>query len=210
MLILSATTVHADPFGPTRDRNQVATFAFGLDGPAHITGAYGHTLRTDVLPGPITLGGQLRLPWSPDASDVELGLVSNLDAPIAGRWRIRPMLGLIYRRADGSLLDVDQITMDVGATAGFVAAGWHAGVTTRWDHALLTHATPDDNYRAMVPAARDVWTAAGGGTLRLGIEGGVTLGAIDLIGRVGAFRSERLAMIPGLPVYAELGAAFSF
>jgi hypothetical protein len=200
VMLLAPAVARAQPVN-------VATLDDGTSAVTVTTGAEhglmlgaGYVRAVAVADRALVLGGDLTLGWAEvDVDDfrVRAGAL----APIVGRgrWRVLGGLAAIVRGTENDTARM----IDVGADAS-VHAGWYTprglvALELGIDGALATHVAHSDAYRMYVYAdARDGWYRTPGATLRAGVQGGVTVGRVDLILRAGRIHeaSGEPAMFP--------------
>lgn len=205
-VLLAAPLAHAQDinFGAVDDDTHVVTVTTGAEHGLVLGAGYARVL---ALPDrQLVLGGDVALQWAEvDASDfrVRAGAL----APIAwyGRWTLVGGVMSVVRGTDNEAARMINLGTDVSVLAGYYAPRWYAALETGFDWAFATHVDHSDTYRMQVYAdARDGWYGNPGGTLRAGIQGGVSFGGNDIILRAG--RLHDIEGKPALfPFYATLG-----
>jgi hypothetical protein len=152
--------------------------------------------------GRVVVGADVAL--AGDVNDFRLS--SGVLVPIVGsRWRVIGAATASIAGANNDLGRMTTLGADLAVFAGRYTRRSVIAAEVGFDAALTTHVTHDATYRMLVyENAKDGWYAAPGGTLRVGLQGGVTFGRFDVILRAGR-------MQPGLiPFYATLGVAARF
>jgi hypothetical protein len=133
-----------------------------------------------------------------------------MHAPLV-RWRsvyLTASSTFITRGTKNSVYQAVSFGADLTGTVGVYRRGWYAAGEVGKDKSIMTHVTNSDWYRTyFYPDAKDGWYLDDGGTIHLGIAGGVDVRGVELQGRAGVLRTERFnQMIP--PLYATLGVGF--
>jgi hypothetical protein len=160
----------------------------------------GYVRAIAVADRALVVGGDLTLGWAEvDVDDfrVRAGAL----APIVGRgrWRVLGGLAAIVRGTENDTARMIDLGADASLHAGWYAPRGLVALELGVDGALATHVAHNDAYRMYVyEDARDGWYRTPGATLRAGIQGGVTLGRVDVILRAGrlAESSGEPAMFP--------------
>jgi hypothetical protein len=99
---------------------------------------------------------------------------------------------------------------DVSGTVGVYRPRWFAAGELGKDKAVVTHVTHSDWYRdSYHQGAKDGWYLDAGGTERIGLTSGVTIGRTELALRAGWQRTED-GNATTSPVYASLGVGVGF
>ena len=124
------------------------------------------------------------------------------------QWRSVHLTGsasAVARRTDNVGFRAINIGADVSGTLGVYRQGWFAAGEFCKDKSIVTHVKHTDFYREnFFPDAKDGWYLDAGGTYHYGFVGGVSIGRIQLGGRVGWQKTEDWNdMTP--PMYVSLG-----
>ena len=129
------------------------------------------------------------------------------------RWRSVHLTGsamAIMRGTENAVYRGFNWGADVTGTVGMYRPRWFAAGEVGKDKAIITHITHSDWYRdSYHPDAQDGWYLDAGGTERVGLTSGITIGRTELALRAGWQRTEdgnRTAS----PVYASLGVGVGF
>ncbi len=155
----------------------------------------------------LLLGGDLAVPWDrPDLGDFRArAVVAATLLGDGGRgWKLVGSLAPTWRATDNAAAVEHALGVDVRLTAGYYGRWWCAG-ELGLDWAATTHVSSSAAYRAVYASARDGWYGNPGGTLYAGANGGVSLGAVDVVLRVGVPRTVSLGA-QNLPFFALVGA----
>jgi hypothetical protein len=190
------------------DRNRAYT-TFGLDpafvstvGYARVVPIGGHAFQLTGDVGVVTA--------RVDARDfrARIGTQTSL-----ARWRSVHATGsatFITRGTDNAIYRGLNFGADLTGTVGVYRHRWFAAGEVGKDKAIITHITHSDWYREhYYPDAKDGWYLDAGGTSRLGVAGGYTIGRTELTSRVGWQRTEGHNPTTS-PLYASVGMGFGF
>jgi hypothetical protein len=155
----------------------------------------------------ILLGGDVTLPWaSPDLGDfrARLGAAATLYGDSGRGWKLVGSLSPTLRATQNAAATEHAIGADVRLTGGYYGSWWCAA-EIGLDWAATTHVEHSAAYRDTVYAdAKDGWYANPGGTLYAGMNGGVSIGSVDLAVRVGVPRTMGLQS-QAIPFFALVG-----
>lgn len=188
-------------------KNRVYT-AFGLDpalvttvGYGRVVPVFGHQFQ---LAGDVGIGAA-----GLDVSDFRARLQANTSIV---HWRSLHLTGsasFITRGTENSIYRGLNFGADFTATGGVYRPGWFVAGEFGFDKAVITHITQSDWYRNFYPGAKDGWYLDAGGTFHYGLTGGIAIGRVELVGRVGLQRTEDFNELAP-PGYVRLGAGFGF
>jgi hypothetical protein len=205
-LAIAPLTAHAQDinFGALADDTNIATVSAGADQGLVLGAGYGRVLAYGDRP--LVVGVDFALQWAEvDIEDFRFRL--GAIAPIVGRgnWKVVGAAASIVRGTNNETARMITFGQDVAVLAGRYSRHWFAVAELGFDWALATHIAHSDAYRMQVYAdSRDGWYGNAGGTLRAGIQTGVSVRGNDVILRAG-----RLVDIGGnpplFPFYATLG-----
>ena len=165
----------------------------------------GYARVTSLADRPLVLSADLTLGWAEVDID-DFRLRAGALAPIVDgrRWKVIGGAGLLLRGAQNDLGRMTNVGADVAILAGRYAERGFVAAELGFDWAAVTHVAHSDAYRMTVYAdARDGWYRNSGGTLRAGLQGGITLGRHDLILRAGRM-IDVSGNPPLFPFYATL------
>ena len=192
------------------ERGEGRTYvALGLD-PA-IVGTLGITKAASLLTRTFQVGGELSLAAGKrDAMDSRVRLA--LKAPILN-WKSVFLTGAataVARSTENRIYKAVNFGADLTAGLGVYRARWFAAAEWGRDEAIITHLENSQWYRDHVyPDAKDGWYLDAGGTVRLGLSTGVSIGRTELSLRVGKQGTEHHNDTV-LPAYATLGIGRAF
>jgi hypothetical protein len=190
------------------NRNRIYT-TFGLD-PALVTSVgYGRVVR---------LGGH-NFQLAGDAAVAATGFDAN---DFRGRLGVHTSLlrarslhltgsaTFVARGTENAIFRGFNFGTDVAGTLGVYRRGWFAAGEVGFDKAIITHLTHSAWYRQnYYPDARDGWYLDAGGTYRFGATGGIGWGRMEVVGRAGILRTERLNEATP-PLYGSIGVGFRY
>jgi hypothetical protein len=179
---------------------------FGEDGPLNIDVGYVHSVA------PWVVGTRVSLPVVPDGTNFELvglaerGFVSRTGFGIATRFE------LALRNAHTVFVNSTDAGIHLGIRGGYFGRRASLAGELAWERSLLVYLLLTDRYRQEAFAnARSGFYGSGGGFFRLGLAGGVRiLVDTEVTLRTGIVRSEGMATVDMLPLYAELGLNHAF
>lgn len=182
---------------------------FGLD-PAFVT-TVGYARMVPLFGHGFQFAGDVALAntgW--DLSDFRARLQAQTSIV---RWRSLQLTGsatFITRGTENSIYRAINFGSDFTATGGVYRSGWFAAGEFGFDKAIITHITHSDWYRRYYyPDAKDGWYLNAGGTFHYGVVGGVTIGRVELVGRLGMRRTESFKEVTP-PLYGGLGIGVGF
>jgi len=190
-------------FGALADDTHIATVTTGAEHGLLLGAGYDRVVTLGDRP--LVVGGQLALQWAEvDVDDFRLRLGALAPIFDRGNWKVVGAVCSTVRGTRNDTARMINVGPDVAVLAGRYSRHWFAVAELGFDWALATHVTHSDAYRMLVYAdARDGWYGNAGGTLRAGLQTGVSFGGNDVILRAG-----RLADIGGkppmFPVYATV------
>lgn len=161
----------------------------------------GYAYGIEVADQPIILGADASLQWAEvDASDFKLRAGALVPVLGYGKWKLATGATATVRGTDNPVSRMINVGADAQLLAGRYSKRWFAAAEVGFDWALATHIDHSDTYRMSVYAdAKDGWYGNTGGTLRAGIQGGISFGGNDIILRAGRLQG---AMVPW---YATIG-----
>jgi hypothetical protein len=190
------------------EKNRVYT-SYGLDPALVSTVGYGRVIP--VMGHDFQLTGDVGVVTAKtDARDfrARVGTQTSL-----ARWRSVQATGsatFITRGTNNSIYEGLNFGADLTGTVGVYRRRWFAAGELGKDKAIVTHVTHSDYYRQnFYPDAKDGWYLDAGGTSRLGVTGGLTLGRTELTARVGGQRTEGRNPTTS-PVYGSVGVGVGF
>lgn len=189
-------------------RDRVYT-TFGLD-PAFVT-TVGYARMVPLFGQRFQLAGDVALAMTGwDLNDFRARLQAQTSIV---RWRSLQLTGsatFITRGTENSIYRAINFGSDFTATGGVYRSGWFAAGEFGFDKAIITHITHSDWYRRYYyPDAKDGWYLNAGGTFHYGAVGGVTIGRVELVGRLGMRRTETFKDVTP-PMYGALGVGVGF
>ncbi len=161
----------------------------------------GYAYGLEVKDQPIILGADLALQWAEvDASDFKLRAGALVPVIGYGKWKLIAGATATVRGTDNAVARMINVGADGQVLAGRYSKRWFAAAEVGFDWAFATHIENSDTYKMQVYAdAKDGWYGNTGGTLRTGIQGGVSFGGNDVILRAGMLQGALL------PFYATIG-----
>jgi hypothetical protein len=159
----------------------------------------------------LVLGVELGVPIvQPDTGNYEmrLGLMAPL---VAGHgWALSARIGPTVRWGDNPTASVTSLDLEASLLGGYYARRGFIALEAGVDWAAVSQMKFHQAYRDQVYAgARDGYYGNTGGTFRAGLQGGISLGRVDLVARVGAPFNIDFSM-QHVPYYATLGFRVGF
>jgi hypothetical protein len=193
------------------DRPHIISVRTGLD--HALTGqlGYDHVLAPRALGGRLLiLGADLTMPWArPDLGDLALRLGATMPLVESGSWKLAARLGPTVRTTDNALARMVAVGADAELVGGYYRRRGFVAAEAGIDWAAATHITNSDAYKMNVyPDAQDGWYRSTGGTIRAGVQGGLSLSSYDIVLRVGRPIAIDLDA-QTIPFYAMLGVNVS-
>jgi hypothetical protein len=196
--LLAPLTANADiNFATVDDGTHVVSLTTGAENGLVLGAGYARMLS--VKDQPILVRTDLALQWAEvDASDFKLR--GGVLIPIVGNasWKLIGGATAIVRGTDNAMSRMINVGADASVLAGYYRPRWFAAVEGGFDWALATHIDHSDAYRMSFEGARDGWYRNTGGTLRYGVQAGVSFAGNDIILRAGRLQDAML------PFYATL------
>jgi hypothetical protein len=205
VLLAAPLTAQAQHFnvGALDEGTDVATLTTGAEHGLML--GMGYARAVSVADRPVVVGGDLTLGWAEvDVDDFRLR--ADALAPIVGegRWKLLGGLTATIRGTKNQIARMFDLGTDVAILAGRYAPRGFAAAELGFDWAMATHIDHREAYRTKVHAgARDGWYRNPGGMLRAGLQGGLSLGRLDLILRAGRF-VDASGTPPLFPFYGTL------
>jgi hypothetical protein len=205
VLLAAPLTAHAQHFnvGAVGEGTDVAMLTTGAEHGLMLGMGYARGLS--VADRPIVVGGDLTLGWAEVDID-DFRLRAGALAPIVGegRWKLLGGLTAAIRGTKNEIARMIDLGTDVAILGGRYAPRGFFAAELGFDWAMATHVGHRELYRTKVHAgARDGWYRNAGGMLRAGLQGGLSLGRLDVILRAGRF-ADTSGTPPLFPFYATL------
>ncbi|MBL0178680.1 MAG: hypothetical protein IPP98_06065 [Gemmatimonadetes bacterium] len=171
-------------------------------GYGRFTSLLGATARFGVEAGVVAGDAELR--------DFRVRLSGDVQLMQRGAFRLVASATFITRGTRNTSFRAVNFGSDIGATAGVYRRGWFVAGEIGFDKAIITHLTHTQEYRDQYYAdARDGWYLNNGGTGRLGLMTGTSLGAAELMLRAGVGRTQGGEPLTA-PAYLTVGVGFGF
>jgi hypothetical protein len=199
-LVARAQNVNVAAIG---DDSNLMTITTGME--YGFVASVGYTRALRVSDRQLLVGANASLAWAePDPSDFRLSAGARMPLVDGSRWKLLGGLAVSVRGADNDLGRFTTIASDAAIIGGRYMARGFVAAELGIDTALTTHITPSEIYTMTVfPDAKGGWYGATGNMVRVGLQGGVTVGRCDVVLRAG-----RLLDTAGqgalMPVYATL------
>ena len=192
----------------TVDRPNLVHVRTGLE--HGFTAQLGYDRVLSVSDRMLIVGFELGMPWAePDLGDVQLRLGASMPLVERGPWKVSARLGPTLRSADTAASRMTSIGADLRVAAGYYRRRGFVAADAGLDWAAATYIRSSDEYRMRIYAdAEDGWYSSTGGTIRAGVQAGVSLTRFDVVARAGRtfaidFDSQTV------PFYATLGLNFA-
>lgn len=153
----------------------------------------------------LLVGGGAAMPWA-KADLADYRLRATVGMPFGGeRWKAAGWLSPTLRGTDNPATDMAAVGADLRLTGGYYARRWFVAGEAGLDWIAATHIAFSDAYRSRVySGARDGWYRTPGGTTYVGLQGGVSFRAFDVVLRAGHPRTIALEQ-QTVPLYLSLG-----
>ena len=149
------------------------------------------------------------------AGDAELGdyrvrLSADVQLVERGAFRVAASAAFMTRGTSNRVFRAVNFGSDFGATAGIYRRTWFLAGEVGFDKAIITHLKHTQEYRDEYYAgAKDGWYLNNGGTGRLGVMTGRSLGGAELLLRAGIARTQGGEAL-AVPAYLTVGVGFGF
>lgn len=186
------------------DHPHIVHVGTGLDHAFTAELGYDHVLSvSDRL---LIAGVELATPWAePDLGDVQLRIGATMPLLERGPWKLSASFAPTVRSADSAAARMISLGADLRLAAGYFARRGFVAAEAGVDWAAATHIRSSDEYRMRIyPDADDGWYRATGGTIRAGLQGGVSFSSFDVVMRVGRPFAIDLGT-QTIPFYAMVG-----
>jgi hypothetical protein len=205
LLLAAPLTAHAQHFnvGALDEGTDVANLTTGAEHGLML--GMGYARAVSVADRPIVVGGHLTLGWAEVDID-DFRLRAGALAPIVGqgRWKLLGGVTATIRGTKNEIARMIDLGTDVAILAGRYAPRGFLAAELAFDWAMATHVGHREVYRTKVHAdARDGWYRNPGGMIRAGLQGGLSLGRLDVILRAGRFL-DTSGNPPLFPFYGTL------
>lgn len=154
----------------------------------------------------LIVGAELAMPWAqPDLGDLQLRLGAAMPLVERGPWKLSARLGPTVRSADTAAARLISLGADLQLAAGYYARRGFVAAAAGVDWAGATYIRNSDEYRMRIyPDAEDGWYRNTGGTIRAGLQGGLSFSTFDVVLRAGRPFAIDLGS-QTIPFYAMLG-----
>lgn len=171
-------------------------------GYGRFTSLFGTTTRLGLEVGVVAGEADLR--------DYRVRLGGEVQLVRRGAFRVAASAAFMTRGTSNVVFRAVNFGSDFGATAGLYRRGWFVAGEVGFDKAIITHLTHTQEYRDQYYAdAKDGWYLNNGGTGRLGIMTGTSLGGAELMLRGGINRTQGGETL-AVPAYLTVGVGFGF
>jgi hypothetical protein len=162
----------------------------------------GTTTRFGIEAGVVAGDAELR--------DYRVRLSADVQLVNRGAFRVAASAAFMTRGTSNRVFRAVNFGSDFGATAGVYRRGWFMAGEIGFDKAIITHLKHTQEYRDQYYAdAKDGWYLNNGGTGRLGIMTGTSLGGAELMVRGGISRTQGGEAL-AVPAYLTVGVGFGF
>jgi hypothetical protein len=185
-LVAAPLTAHAQSVnvGALDDDANVVTVTTGHEHGLVLGAGYARALP--VADRTLLVGGDLTLAWA----EVDVGdyrVRAGALAPVVGRggWRLLAGVGASVRGTENALGRMTDVATDASLLGGYYHRRGFAALELGADWAMATYVDHSDLYRMSFPEARDRWLGNAGALARAGVQGGVSLGRVDVVLRFG-------------------------
>lgn len=171
-------------------------------GYGRFTSLFGATTRLGMEVGVVAGDAALR--------DYRVRLSGDVQLVHRGAFRVAASAAFMTRGTSNRVFRAVNFGSDFGATAGLYRRGWFVAGEVGFDKAIITHLKHTQEYRDQYYAdAKDGWYLNNGGTGRLGIMTGTSLGGAELMLRGGINRTQGGEAL-AVPAYLTVGVGFGF
>lgn len=205
IIAVAPLAAHADPLnvGAVASDTNIVTVTTGEE--HGLVVGVGFDRVSAVADHPVIVGGDVALSAAGfDLADFRVRAGALTPIVDGAHWKILGGATAVVRGTHDDIARMLDLGVDVTAAAGYYARHWFAAGELGFDAALVTHIAPTDAYRMVVyPDARDGWYRTTGGLLRIGVQGGVSLGHDDVALRAGILRDVE-GDPPLFPMYATI------
>ncbi len=206
-LVAAPLTAAAQNLGALDDHANLATMTTGHEYGLAVGAGYARVVP--VASRPLVVGGDVTFGAAAiDLGDFRLRAGALAPAIAHDRWKLVGSLAAIVRGTDNDLGRLVDLGADAAILGGWYARRGFAAVELGADLALATHVHHGEAYRMSFPDpsdARDRWLGAAGVVPRAGVQGGVSVGRVDVILRLG-----RLGGGTMFPIYGTLAVTARF
>jgi hypothetical protein len=176
--------------------------------PAVVT-SLGYARTTSVLGGATQFGLEVgAVAGDADLRDYRVRLGGSVQLVQRGTFRVAASAAFMTRGTSNTIFRAINFGSDVGVTAGVYHRGWFVAGEVGFDKAIITHLAHTQEYRDQhYEDAKDGWYLNNGGTGRLGLQLGSSIGGAELLLRAGIARTQggEALLAPG---YLTLGLGF--
>ncbi len=143
-----------------------------------------------------------------DLRDYRVRLGGELQLVHRGAFRVAASAAFMTRGTSNTVFRAVNFGSDFGVTAGVYHRGWFVAGEVGFDKAIITHLTHTQEYRDQYyEDAKDGWYLNNGGTGRLGVRMGRSIGSAELLLRAGIARTQGGESLTA-PGYLTLGMGF--
>ncbi|MGD8319995.1 MAG: hypothetical protein PVJ02_06060 [Gemmatimonadota bacterium] len=175
--------------GRAKPSSYGVSLSFGLD-PAVVT-EVGITRWTGVGDRVLGLSLEVALPVAElDVHDYRANAAATMSLVRAGTFHLATRLGVSVRGTQNANFTAHGFGTDMVVLVGHYGRRTFAAVEAGYDKSVLTHIEHRPLYLANYPDAVDGWYRDSAGTVRLGLNTGLSLGRMDLGLRAYMVRSE--------------------
>ncbi len=169
-------------------------------GYGRVTTLFSATTRLGVEAGVVAGDADLR--------DYRVRLSGDVQLVQRGAFRVAASVAFMTRGTSNTVFRAINFGSDFGATAGVYHRGWFVAGEAGFDKAIITHLTHTQEYRDQYyEDAKDGWYLNNGGTARLGLAMGTSIGGAELLLRAGVARTQGGEALTA-PGYLTLGVGF--
>lgn len=143
-----------------------------------------------------------------DLRDYRVRLGGEVQLVHRGDFRVAASAAFMTRGTSNVVFRAINFGSDFGVTAGVYRRGWFVAGEVGFDKAIITHLEHTQEYRDhYYEDAKDGWYLNNGGTGRVGIMTGRSIGGAELLLRAGIARTQGGEALT-VPAYLTLGLGF--
>jgi hypothetical protein len=143
-----------------------------------------------------------------DLRDYRVRLGGSVQLVHRGAFRVAASAAFLTRGTTNTVFRAINFGSDLGVTAGVYHGGWFMAGEVGFDKAIITHLKHTQAYRDQYyEDAKDGWYLNNGGTGRVGIMAGRSIGGAELLLRAGVARTQGGETLTA-PGYLTLGMGF--
>jgi hypothetical protein len=193
----------------SQDQQHIINVNIGMDYSVNYAIGYGYKLKTAL---PIIASVEYLQPSGKNlVDDFKVKVGGQIQLYHTGPLFIVAKVYSIFRRYENNYVSMANFGSDLSATVGYFKPKWFAAADVGFDKAIVTHFKHSELFKEHFPDVKDGWyEPATGGNLYYGLQGGISLGRVDIYLKAGKVISQDFKTAPTLPFYGQLGINLKF